>query len=76
MVYGLMRIEWVMAWTVLYGNLGFRWFICKGQNIASLIPLTVFWIIWKERNSKAFEDVESSVYKIRIVEFTILILFC
>lgn len=40
------------------------WLYVK-DNIANLVPLIIFRIIWKERNSRAFEGVESSVYKIR-----------
>lgn len=51
---GLVGME-IWAWDGLY---------VKG-NIANLIPLTVFWVLWKEKNSRVFDGVESSVYKIR-----------
>lgn len=35
------------------------------NKIANLIPLTVFWVIWKERNSRDFDSVESSILNLK-----------
>lgn len=39
--------------------------IGRDVKFFSLIMLTMFWIIWKERNRRVFEGVESDVVKIR-----------
>lgn len=54
MVYGLLGINWVIAGTLreelwAWGN------VCKQKKHANLIPLTIFWVLWKERNRRAFE---------------------
>lgn len=39
--------------------------ICKKKTYLNLIPLSIFWVIWKERNARAFERVEEKYVNIR-----------
>lgn len=35
------------------------------SSLIKLIPLTIFWVIWKERNSITFEGKETDLYRLR-----------
>lgn len=35
------------------------------RNIANLIPLNVFLVLWKERNDRAFDSKASGLYRLR-----------
>lgn len=69
MVYGLMGISWVIAsvrdelW-VWEGS-------SKGRKIVNLIPLIIFRIVSKERNSRAFERWKRNVIKLRTYVYII-----
>ena len=47
-------IELYQAWKAPIG-------VHRGKELGRLTFLAVIWIIWKERNSKCFEGVESNV---------------
>ena len=60
MVLGLFGVTWVMPHTVL----GLLW-RCQGSfsrhrkgYIWSIIPHCLLWCLWRERNSRCFEDIE------------------
>lgn len=59
MVYGQFGVCWVMA-----GSLGdeiWAWRgICDCRKHVEIIPLTIFWMVWKERNKKAFDRVKDT----------------
>lgn len=64
MVYGLLRISWVIAGSIRDET--WLWEgISKGRKIVDLIPLTMLWVIWKERNNKVFDEMEEEFSKIR-----------
>ena len=60
MVFGLFGVCWVMPMSVVglfacwQGRFGRH---CNG-DIWKVIPLCLMWCIWKERNSRCFEDIE------------------
>lgn len=39
--------------------------IRRKEKFISLIPLTVFYIIWKERTMRAFDGIDSDMVKIK-----------
>lgn len=57
MVLGLLGLSWVMDNTV-YGELLTWEGLGKRNKFFQLIPLTIFWVIWKERNKRAFDGKE------------------
>lgn len=63
MVYGLLDICWVRA-----GSMKELWAwggICKKKKFLKLIPLTIMWVLWKERNRRALDRVENYIVKIK-----------
>lgn len=44
--------------------MGLGWSKCKNK-LANVIPLTVFWILWKEKNSRAFEGEKNSFSRLK-----------
>lgn len=74
MIY-LLGLSWVAAGSVkeeiwVWGDLGLK------KEIAKLIPLTIFWIIWKERNLRPFERIEVGTYSFWDKWFNFLDLLC
>jgi hypothetical protein len=61
--YSLFRVEWVMPSSVL--DLLSSWGILLGRGPAMRIwkqvPLCVLWGLWRERNSRLFEDVKITI---------------
>lgn len=37
----------------------------KKKTYLLLIPLSIFWVVWNERNAKLFEDIEREVVNTR-----------
>lgn len=61
-VISMMWVSWVMAGNVckeLWAWTGF----CKKKHLF-FIPLTIFWIVWKERNTRVFEGIETDFVNI------------
>ena len=55
-------VQWVMPNTV--DSLLFAWSNCLGNfssNVWNMIPVCLMWLIWRERNSRMFEDIERPV---------------
>lgn len=64
MIYNLLGIFWVSSSSVLaevwaWGE------IQSTKNIVKIISLTIFWVIWKEKNFRAFKGVEVDSYKLK-----------
>jgi hypothetical protein len=66
-IFSLFGIEWVMPRTVL--ELLTSWDALVGDGRAKeawrLAPLCLLWCIWRERNARLFEDVETSMVELR-----------
>lgn len=39
--------------------------ICEKKTYLYLIPLSIFWVIWEERNVRAFGGIEGEILNIR-----------
>lgn len=39
--------------------------MCRKKMLLRLIPLSIFWVVWKEKNLKAFEGIEKDLASIR-----------
>ena len=74
MVLGLIGVSWVMPHTILgllwcwQGSFGHH------QNIYiwSIIPHCLLWCLWRERNSRCFEDTERSIPDLKLLFFRTL----
>ena len=68
MVLGLFGVTWVMPHTVL-GLLG-CWQGSFGRHrngyIWSIVPHCLMWCLWRERNSRCFEDIERSSLDLKL----------
>lgn len=61
----LCGVCWVMAGSVCE-ELGACRGVGRGRNKGiNLIPVTFFWIVWKDRNARIFERKETDITKIR-----------
>ena len=71
MIFGLFGVCWVMPMSVIglfacwQGRFGHY---CNG-DIWKVIPLCLIWCIWKERNSRSFEDIERSMPDLKLLFF-------
>ena len=74
MVLGLFGVSWVMPHTVL-GLLG-CWQGSFGRHrngfIWSIVPHGLMWYLWRERNSRCFEDIERSIPDLKLFIFRTL----
>lgn len=64
LVYSLLGISWVIAGSVKSELLAWDGLYKKNKS-SRLIPLTIFWVIWKERNNKAFDGKEVNFCNIK-----------
>lgn len=58
---------WVLIrslWDRWGRDLGLGWFKCKKQ-VSKCYPFDSFLVIWKERNSGAFDSLESSINRLK-----------
>jgi hypothetical protein len=58
-------VVWVFPDNII--NLLYGWYNCFGKHNSSvwnLVPLCLMWIIWRERNSRVFEDKDQSQSKL------------
>ena len=56
-------------------DLLFGWFNCFGRRNSSvwnLVPLCLMWTVWRERNSRIFEEIEHSPTKLGELFFGLL----
>ena len=75
MVFGLFGVSWVMPQSVVgllacwLGRFGRHW----NGNIWGIILHCLMWCLWKERNSKCFEDIERSIPDLKLFFFRTLL---
>ena len=75
MVFGLFGVSWVMPQSVVgllacwLGRFGRHW----NGNIWGIILHCLIWCLWKERNSKCFEDIERSIPDLKLFFFRTLL---
>jgi hypothetical protein len=66
-MFSLFGVEWVMPQTVL--DLLTTWGASFGHGLAKkawwLVPHCVLWRLWRERNARLFEDVETIMVVLR-----------
>jgi hypothetical protein len=66
-ILNMFGVEWVMPRRVIV--LLVRWGGQVGRGtimeVWRLAPLCLIWCLWRERNARSFEDVETSVTKLR-----------
>lgn len=60
----LLYINWVIA-DYVRNELWVWDGLSRVKKIVNLIPLAIFWIMWKERNLRAFEGIEGGILKLR-----------
>ena len=69
MVFSLFGVSWVMPLFVV--GLFACWQGCFGRycngDIWKVVPLCLMWCIWKERNSRCFEDIERSMSDLKLL---------
>lgn len=63
-VFSIMGVHWAIAGMNKGKLLAWEGF-CRKDSSHRLIPLTIFWIIWKERNPRAFEGKELDFVSIK-----------
>lgn len=59
-----MGIQWVIAGSIKAELLAWEGLTFKNKCFR-LIPLTIFWIVWKERNNRIFEGIERNFVNIK-----------
>lgn len=63
-VYSLFGVNWVIAGSInneLWAWEGFA----LNNHVTRLIPLIIFWVMWKEKNNRAFEGIEDTFVNIK-----------
>ena len=71
MVLGLFGVTWVMLCIVL-GLLGCcqgRFGLHRNGYIWSIVPHCLMWCLWREINSRCFEDIERSIPNLKLYFF-------
>ena len=75
MVFGLFGVCWVMPTSVVgllaswQGRFGHH----RNGDIWMVVPHCLMWCIWKERNSRCFEDSDCSMLDLKLLFFRTLI---
>jgi len=60
-VFRFVCISWVLLGSVKDILFDWRnWFGKNSLNIWNLVPLCLMWILWRQRNKRTFEDMEST----------------
>ena len=65
-ILGVFGIAWVLPHSV--SELLFSWWNALGRHssdVWNLVPLCLMWTVWKERNSRTFEDVSNTDIELR-----------
>ena len=59
-------VQWVMPDTIASLLFAWRnWLGTYSSKVWNLVPACLMWLVWKERNTRTFEDVESSIDKLK-----------
>lgn len=64
LIYNLLDINWAVAGSVreeLQAQDGVHF----DRKLSKMISLTIFWVLWKKRNSMAFEGKEGNLYRLK-----------
>ena len=75
MVFGLFGVYWVMPLSIVglfacwQGRFGHH----SNGDIWMVVPHCLLWCIWKERNSRCFEDIKHSMPDIKLLFFRTLL---
>jgi hypothetical protein len=66
-ILNMFGVEWVMPRRVIVLLVRWRGQVGRGtiMEVWRLAPLCLIWCLWRERNARSFEDVETSVTKLR-----------
>lgn len=75
LAYGLLGIIWVMAGTVRNELLAWEG-VCKDKGLYHLIPLTIIWVVWKERNNRVLTGRKNFLTNLEINGYIILVPWC
>ena len=69
MVFGLFGVSWVMPLSVVGLFACWQGHFGRHRNgvIWKVVPLCLLWCIWKERNSRCFEDIECSMPDLKLL---------
>ena len=75
MVFGLFGVCWVMPMSVvgLFACWQGRFGCHRNGDIRKVVPLCLTWCIWKERNSRCFEDNERFMPNLKLLFFRTLL---
>jgi hypothetical protein len=64
-VFKFVGIDWVLPSNVPALLIGWwNWFGKRSSSVWNLIPSCLMWTIWRERNNRTFENLESPVAKV------------
>ena len=68
MVFGLFGVSWVMSQSVVGIQAYWQGRFGRHQNgyIWLIVPHYLLWCLWKERNSRCFEDNERSILDLKL----------
>ena len=59
-------VQWVMPDTIVSLLFAWRnWLGTYSSKVWNLVPACLMWLVWKERNARTFEDVESPIDKLK-----------
>ena len=77
MVFGLFGVYWVMPLSIdgLFGCQQGRFGHHRNGDLWMVVPHCLLWYIWKERNSRCFEDIERSMPDIKLLFFKTLLVW-
>lgn len=64
MILGLLGVSWAIVENVCTELMAWEGLGSKNKSIR-LISLTIFWVIWEERNNRTFDGIESDFNKVK-----------
>ena len=61
-------VQWVMLGNVVSVLFSWRNWLGKfGSDIWNMVPAYLMWLVWREKNSRTFEDMESSLDQLKVL---------